>query len=92
MDNPLKPKFGLLSEILTSIRVVSSITGSKNLVFNTGEIFQVVENTRPELTIATDYANFKKQRRDYHPSKLCHEVIAQSIITRLEHDSIFQNK
>ena len=92
MDNPLKPKFGLLSEILASIPRSTSITDSKNLIFNTGEIFQVIENSRPELTIATDYANFKKPRRDYHPSKLCHQVIADSIITRLTDDNIFKNK
>jgi len=92
MDNPLKPKFGLMSEILSSIPRSTSITDSKNLIFNTGEIFQVIENSRPELTIATDYATFKKPRKDYHPSKLCHRVIADSIITRLTHDNIFKNK
>jgi len=47
------------------------------------------ENSRPELTIATDYANFKKPRKDYHPSKTCHRVIADNIIWRLENDNIF---
>ena len=89
MDNPLKPKFGLMSEILSSIPRSTPAADSKNLIFNTGEIFQVIENSRPELTIATDYANFKKPRRDYHPSKLCHQVIADNIITRLTHDNIF---
>lgn len=93
MGNPLRPiKLNLLTEMLASIPKSLSFDGSKNLIFNTGEIFQVVESLRPELTIATDYVNFKKSRRDYHPSKLCHEVIAQSIITRMEHDNIFQTK
>lgn len=48
-----------------------------------------INSKRPELTIATDYVNFKKPRKDYHPSKLCHRVIADNIIKRLENDNIF---
>ncbi len=82
MDNPLKPKFGLLSKMIKT---------SQTLFFNTGEFFDVSNTSRPELTIATDYINFKKPRKDYHPSKLCHEVIANNIIDRLTNDNLFQN-
>jgi len=64
---------------------------SQTLFFNTGEFFDVSNTSRPELTIATDYINFKKPRKDYHPSKLCHEVIANNIIDRLTNDNLFQN-
>lgn len=66
----------------------------KSEVFETiadlmGTPLQSKTEKRPEMTIATDYANFKKPRRDYHPSKLCHRVIADNIIKRIEHDNIF---
>jgi hypothetical protein len=51
-----------------------------------------IKSKRPELTIATDYVNFKKPRMDYHPSKLCHKVIADNVIRRLENDNIFKNQ
>lgn len=84
MDNPLKNRMGFLTHLKKT---------KKTMLFNTGELFDVmVENVmRPELTIATDYVNFKKPRQDFHPSKLCHQVIADNIIWRLEHDNIFQN-
>lgn len=38
----------------------------------------------PELTICTDYQNFKVTPKDHHPSRKCHQIIAENIIKRLE--------
>lgn len=78
MDTPLQPKVGVTKALGEFFDVYTS-------KFNT------TNTSRPELTIATDYVNFKKPRMDYHPSKLCHEVIANNIIDRLTHDNLFQN-
>lgn len=37
----------------------------------------------PELTIKWDESNFKETPKDHHPSKRCHEVIAENIINKL---------
>jgi len=80
MGNPLNAKMLPISRIKKS---------AQTILFNTGEIFDFTDSSRPELTIATDYETFKKPRRDYHPSKLCHKVISDNIIWRLENDNIF---
>jgi len=38
----------------------------------------------PELTIKWDETNFATTPKDHHPSKLCHAVMAQNIIKRIE--------
>jgi len=78
MDTPLKP-------IASFTKILGEFFDMRTSKFDT------TNTSRPELTIATDYVNFKKPRNDYHPSKLCHEVIASNIIDRLTHDNLFQN-
>jgi hypothetical protein len=78
MDTPLQTKPGLTKALGEFFDVYTSK-------------FDTTNTSRPELTIATDYVNFKKPRNDYHPSKLCHEVIATNIIDRLVHDNLFQD-
>lgn len=43
--------------------------------------------TNGELTIKYDYGNFEIPPQDHHPSKLCHRVIADSIIRHLEQEA-----
>jgi hypothetical protein len=38
------------------------------------------------LTINSDYDNFENPPKDHHPSKECHEVIAQSVIKSIQKD------
>ncbi len=40
------------------------------------------------LTILTDYKTLGKKINDHHPSKLCHRVIADSVIKKIENDNI----
>ncbi len=40
----------------------------------------------PYLEIDNDYESFENPPKDHHPSKKCHEIIAESIIKRLEED------
>lgn len=47
---------------------------------------KVWNGKHPELVIAKDTLNFEIPPNDYHPSKLCHQVIAKNIIERLEQD------
>ena len=43
-------------------------------------------NEHTHLAICNDYDNFKSPPQDHHPSKECHEVIAQNIISSIEKD------
>jgi hypothetical protein len=42
------------------------------------------------LTINSDYDNFENPPKDHHPSKECHEIIANSVINSIQKD--IQNK
>lgn len=52
--------------------------------FNT--IAELMER-HPHLAIGRDYDNLEKPPQDYHPSKECHQIIANSVIKSIEKDS-----
>lgn len=39
-----------------------------------------------ELLISTDYDNFEEPPQDHHPSLLCHQILAEHIIKKMEND------
>ena len=54
-----------------------------------GENFKSIRdlmNRHTHLAICSDHDNFKTPPQDHHPSKECHEIIAQSIINSIKKD------
>ena len=48
-----------------------------------------LQENNKNMVIKTDYDNFgQNPPLDHHPSKLCHQVIAESIIKNIEKDLI----
>jgi hypothetical protein len=45
-------------------------------------IVDLMENET--ITIDKDYVNFTNSPQDHHPSKLCHEIVANSIINKID--------
>ena len=43
-------------------------------------------NGNKNMTISNDYMTFKNPILDHHPSKLCHQVIANNIIENIKND------
>jgi len=58
--------------------------------FNNTEFESIydLQHSDDRLTIATDYKTLGKKINDHHPSKLCHRVIADSVIQKIENDNI----
>ncbi len=46
----------------------------------------------PYLSIINDYENFDVPPKDEHPSKKCHEIIANNLIEKIEELKIYENK
>ncbi len=42
------------------------------------------QGNNPELTLGKDYENFEIPPKDDHPSKLCHEVMAENVIREIK--------
>ena len=58
-----------------------------------GDFFQTIRELmgkHTHLTINSDYDNFENPPKDHHPSKECHEIIANSVINSIQKD--IQNK
>lgn len=55
-----------------------------------GNMYDTIEDlqwSHESLTISTDYQTLGVKVNDEHPSKRCHEVIAEAIINRIERDN-----
>ena len=54
-----------------------------------GDIFDSIRrmmDKHPHLTINSDYDNFSNPPKDHHPSRECHQVIAESVINSIQKD------
>ena len=47
-------------------------------------ISQLMSKENPEMTIKTDYENFLETPKDHHPSKTCHDVMAENLINAMK--------